>query len=267
MIRQRKVNRLNTDRVEKRRSILRLLAGTLTVLVLSAGSVWGVAEFRASNALPLRSVQLKGEFIHVTEQEIREVIAGSELTGFFNSDLEGLTSRLRKMPWVEQVAVRRVWPDALHITVIEQQAVAYWNDEALLNDAGQVFSPDKASYPYGLPAFTGPQGTEIQVLQNYRSMRTVLQTQGRDIDELALDARRAWKVRLDNGITLALGHSDIQQRLHRFTRAYTDLLNEKQEAISTVDLRYTNGFAVRWQAPEKNAANAEMGMKSHVQKI
>jgi cell division protein FtsQ len=162
--------------------------------------------------------------------------------------------------------VRRVWPDALHITVIEQQAVAYLNDNALLNRAGQSFSPVKESYPHGLPQFNGPQGTEMQMLERYLSMRAVLQAQGRDIDELTLDARRAWQLKLDNGITLALGRSDSQQRLQRFTRAYESLLNEKQETISTVDLRYTNGFAVRWHASEENAAQADMGMKSHVQK-
>lgn len=267
MIRQRKVNRLNAERAEKYRAIRRLLAGTFAVLVLAAGAVWGVAELRDPNTLPLRSVHLKGEFIHVTEQELREVVASSGLTGFFSSDLASLTSRLRTMPWVEQVAVRRVWPDILHITVIEQQAVAYWNDTALLNSSGQAFSPARESYPHGLPQFNGPRGTETQILNNYLSMRTILQAQGRDIDELTLDARRAWKLKLDNGISLALGRSDSQQRLRRFTRAYADLLNEKQGTISTVDLRYTNGFAVRWQAAEENTAKAEMGMKSHVQKI
>jgi cell division protein FtsQ len=266
MIRQRKVNRLNADRVEKRRTILRLLAGTFVVLVLAASAVWGVAELRDSNTLPLRSVHLKGEFIHVTEQELREVVASSKLAGFFSSDLEGLTSRLRNMPWVELVAVRRVWPDTLHITVIEQQAVAYWNDNALLNSAGQTFSPARETYPHGLPQFNGPQGTEMQILERYMSMREILQAQGRDIDELILDARRAWQLKLDNGISLALGRTDGQQRLQRFTRAYANLLNEKQEIISTVDLRYTNGFAVRWQASEENASQADMGMKSHVQK-
>jgi cell division protein FtsQ len=266
MIRQRKVNRLNADRVAKHRAIRRLLAGTFGVLVLAASVVWGVAELHDSNTLPLRSVHLKGEFIHVTEKELREIVASSDLAGFFSSDLEGLASRLRNMPWVEAVAVRRVWPDALHITVIEQQAVAYWNDNALLNGAGQTFSPVKDSYPHGLTQFNGPEGTEMQMLERYLSMRAILQAQGRDIDELILDARRAWQLKLDNGISLALGRSDGQQRLQRFTRAYANFLNNKQETISTVDLRYTNGFAVRWQTPEENAAQADMGMKSHVQK-
>jgi cell division protein FtsQ len=266
MIRQRRVNRLNTDPMEKRRGTLKLLAGTFGVLLLATGVIWGVAELRDPQTLPLHSVHLKGEFIHVTERELHEIVASSELAGFFSSDLESMTNRLRNMPWVELVAVRRVWPDALHITVLEQQAVAYWNDDALLNGSGQTFSPARESYPHGLPRFNGPQGTEMQMLNHYLAMRAILQAKGRDIDELTLDARRAWRLKLDNGITLALGRTDSQQRLQRFTRAYASLLNEKQETIRAVDLRYTNGFAVRWQAPEENAAQADMGLKSHVQK-
>ena len=263
MIHQRKkVNRLNAERAEKRRSILQLLAGTFVVLLLAGGIVLGVAELRDPETLPLRSVQLKGEFIHVTENDLQDVIASSELAGFFSSDLEGLTNRLRDMPWVELVAVRRVWPDALHITVIEQQAVAYWNDNALLNSAGYTFKPVKESFPHGLPQFNGPKGTEMQMLERYFSMREILQTQASDIDVLT----RTWQLTLDNGISLALGRDDGQQRLQRFTRSYARLLNEKQEKITTVDLRYTNGFAVRWQVPEKTSATAIMGMKNHVQK-
>jgi len=266
MIRQRKkVNRLNAERAEKRRSILQLLAGTFVVLLLAGGVVLGVAELRNPETLPLHSVHLKGEFIHVTESDLQGVIASSKLAGFFSSDLESLTNRLRDMPWVDIVAVRRVWPDALHITVIEQQAVAYWNDNELLNSAGHTFKPDKESFPHGLPQFNGPKGTEMQMLERYFTMREILQTQARDIDVLTLDARRTWQLTLDNGISIALGHDDGQQRLQRFTRSYARLLNEKQEKITTVDLRYTNGFAVRWQVPEKTSATADMGMKNHVQ--
>ncbi|MDT8404324.1 cell division protein FtsQ/DivIB [Sulfuriflexus sp.] len=265
MIRQRRVNQRNSDRVEKRRGVLHLLTGTFGVLVMATGVTWGVMELRDPQTLPLQSVHLKGEFIHITEQELREIIASSDLTGFFSSDLGSLTRRLRNMPWLQQVAVRRVWPDALHITVIEQQAVAYWNDSSLLNTEGQVFSPARESYPYGLPQLNGPAGTQRQVLEGYVSMRAIVQAEERDIDELSLDARRAWQLKLDNGITLALGRTDRQQRLRRFTRAYAGLLDEKQGTISSVDLRYTNGFAVRWQVSEKNAAQADMGLKSHVQ--
>ncbi|WP_126453520.1 cell division protein FtsQ/DivIB [Sulfuriflexus mobilis] len=267
MMRKRKINRLNTDRVETRRIILRLLAGTFGVLAVAAVAIWGGATLRDPATLPLRSVHLKGEFIQVSEQALREVVVSSGLAGFFSSDLETLTRRLREMPWVESVAVRRVWPDVLHITVIEQQAVAYWNDKALLNETGQVFRPDKASFPQGLPQFNGPVGTEMQILEAYGDMRAILRTAGRDIDVLGLDARRAWQLQLDNGIQLALGRQDSRQRLQRFTRAYAYLFNEQQEIISTVDLRYTNGFAVRWQQLEdKNAAEAGVGMKNHVQK-
>ena len=262
---RKKTNRLNKARVEKRRSILQLLVGTFSVLILGMGAVLSVAELRNPDTLPLRSVQLKGEFIHVTEQDIRKILAESELGGFFSSDLDGLTNSLRNMPWVEQVAVRRIWPDVLHITVIEQQAVAYWNDTALVNAAGHNFKPLKESYPHGLPQFNAPLGTELKMLDNYFSMRKVLQAQGQDIDVLTLDARRAWTLTLDNGISLALGRSHSQQRLQRFSHAYAQLLNEKQEKINTVDLRYTNGFAVRWQVTEEKSATADVGMKNHVQ--
>ena len=61
-----------------------------------------------------------------------------------------------------------------------------------------------------------------------------------------MNERRAWSLRLANGLQLGLGRNDIHLRLLRFVRVYAEVLKPRLEAIDSVDLRYTNGFAVRW---------------------
>ena len=78
-------------------------------------------------------------------------------------------------------------------------------------------------------------------------MRAMLSPLGLRVTELNLDQRRAWSMVLDNGLHLRLGRNDRQQRLERFARIYTGVLQSRLEAIESVDLRYTNGFAFRWR--------------------
>lgn len=49
-----------------------------------------------------------------------------------------------------------------------------------------------------------------------------------------------------NGLQLGLGRKETHLRLMRFVRVYAEVLKPRIEAIDSVDLRYTNGFAVRW---------------------
>jgi cell division protein FtsQ len=54
-------------------------------------------------------------------------------------------------------------------------------------------------------------------------------------------------MRLDNGLQLGLGRQHTARRLLRFVRVYPRALEPRLEAIDSIDLRYTNGLAVRWR--------------------
>ena len=63
--------------------------------------------------------------------------------------------------------------------------------------------------------------------------------------DLGVTPRRAWQLRADNGLTIELGREDIEPRLERFVGAYQRTIGGLQRRIDHVDLRYSNGFAVR----------------------
>jgi len=53
---------------------------------------------------------------------------------------------------------------------------------------------------------------------------------------------------LASGTELRLGAGDPESRLRRFARVATRLVDGQTRAIERVDLRYSDGFAVRWGA-------------------
>ena len=65
-----------------------------------------------------------------------------------------------------------------------------------------------------------------------------------NIAELRLNARGAWQVVLDSGLTLHLGRGDVAARLARFAVAWPQLAARQTEPRH-VDLRHANGFALR----------------------
>ena len=61
--------------------------------------------------------------------------------------------------------------------------------------------------------------------------------------QISLSPRRAWQLRLNNGMVLELGREQAQERLARFVAIYPTSLASLGRTINYVDLRYKNGFA------------------------
>jgi len=263
----RKNNRFNSDRVLQHKQSKALLLSTFGVLFALALVSWSVAELYDPETLPVKKVQVNGEFVQVSDKQLQTVVMANELGGFFSTNVDAITDTVLAMPWVERVATRRVWPDELHITVFEQQAVAVWNKTALLSKEGELFFPNKGSFPQGLPKLMGPEGMAKQVLSQYQTMQSQLKIAELSILQVELDARRAWTLLLTNNIRLILGRNNSEQKISRFVSVYPKLIAGQQEKIEQIDLRYTNGIAVHWQQAEnKNTAELPVGMRRYVQK-
>ena len=118
--------------------------------------------------------------------------------------------------------MRRHWPDALEVTLEEHKPLARWGDAALLNSYGEVFQAATAQL---LPLLSGPAGSEKEVAQRYadfsRIAAAAASASGRSRPERA-PLRGA--IRLDNGMSIALGREQWMTRLVSFVALYPSTL-------------------------------------------
>ncbi len=232
------------------------LRPAFVVLVVS-GSVAGLALMlewmKDPSAWPVKTVQIEGELHYLDIDALQSFLEPMTKQGFFTVQVGEIQSQLQAQPWVEQVSVRRVWPDRVQVRIREQQAVVRWGDAGFLNPRGEYFSPHNSIDIAGLPQLAGPDGYEQRVLSMFAQMRKSLRPLQLAIVKLQLDARRAWHVQLDNGLKMELGRRDPLQRVARFVHAYPAIMAAGSGRVVSVDLRYSNGVAVRWQSMNKQA--------------
>ncbi len=192
--------------------------------------------------LPLQYVRLEAVPQRVVPEEVlrvaREEIDGNLLT----ANIDHLRQVLEQLPWVRQVGIRRQFPDGLVVHVEEHEAVARWNNNALVNRQGEVFVADSE---LNLPDFIGPTGTSAEVLAAHTRFSQQIAGLGLQVKQLALTPRHAWQMKLDNDVVLELGREDVEQRLARFVTTYPYSLANIQGGLKYVDLRYRNGFAIK----------------------
>jgi len=241
-----------------------LLPGLVFTLLVFGLLGFGAVKIMDPATLPVRHVSVSGDFVNLSpfslEQRVGDVVRG----GFFNVNVETIQRTLLDEPWVRQVSVKRIWPDRITVTIREQTAVAKWGEDGLLNPDAEIFYPEQATFPDGLPLLSGPQNTNHLVMESFLDIQTIL-PEGLLLEELTLSERRSWELKLQNGPVIRLGKTGIINRIERFIDFFPVHDLSTTEKIRYIDMRYTNGFAIRWNPDIK--PDKQVGQESYGKKI
>ena len=216
-------------------------------VVLTAFLVWTGFYLLNPATLPIKQVRIEGEFRNLSTTALEDQARPKVTGGFFNIDVSAVRNALLTEPWVRDVSVHRVWPDSLQVFVTEQVAVARWKDTGLLNRSSQLFMPDQASFPEGLPVLDGPEGSQVMMMDKFIYLQKQLEPLAIQVSTLRLDDRRAWMFESADGLLVVIGRKDFDERVSRFVELIPGNLGEKLRETEMIDMRYPNGFSVRWK--------------------
>lgn len=207
--------------------------------------------------VPIRYVRLEGQLQHLRPDELEKVLKPLLEDGYWGLDLYRLVAAVKQLPWVDEVRIERLWPDAIRVWVREQVPHLRWGKTDLLNPRGEKFAPGAIGDYADLPRLDGPAGHEKQLFDAYREMAEVLKALQLKILSLEVDARRSWQLTLTsrNGsqtasdMVVVLGRKQPQSVFARVARFLARLTSDQRQRIQRLDARYEHGFAVRWHEP------------------
>lgn len=189
---------------------------------------------------------------HVNALTVRSVALPNIKGNFFTVDLNEVRSAFETVPWVREASVRREWPDKLVVSLEEYQPLGVWGNEGqLLSTKGDLFTVNmaEAEEDYELLKFSGPEGSEKEVLARYKEFRKRFAELHLVPKEVRLSDRYAWSVRLDNGMRVEFGRekdrNTIAELMNRFCEAYLQLAERADNSIENIDMRYPNGMALK----------------------
>lgn len=186
---------------------------------------------------PLQQADQKAIF-----EAVKPYLTGS----YFSININRATEAASNIAWVASAKVERHFPNQVKILIHEHQAQAYWvrsNYRAgIVSEKGAVF---QAALEQKLPEFDGEADVLPAMLQQYKALNQRLKPLRLQVQRLQYSPRAAWTARLNNGIEIRLGKTDIAGRLQRLIQAWPKLVEQEQN-IDYIDLRYSNGYAVRY---------------------
>ena len=222
----------------------------LFICLLAAGGViWVYMGMITQQQWPIRWLEIDGAFERVSAEQLRASLAPVAVGSFFTVDLEAVKAAAYRQAWVADVTLRKTWPDTVMVRVREYTPAAHWINAQLISVSGESFRVPGADEIQGLPWLSGPDGQLDVVFETWQQFNSELIPAGLEIEVIRLDRRGAWFLVLTIGTEVHIGRENTLSRLQRLVKSWPKLLYGKDLAPMGVDLRYSNGFAVRWPKP------------------
>ena len=225
----------------------RLLWRGLAFIALIVIVFWVLNVMQNKTLFPIQTIRAQGSFVHVTEEMLQQVIKNADDKGFFTIDVTKIQKQVESLPWVKQASVKRIWPGTLTIAVTERHPVARLEQDGLVDSEGEIFFPEKATYPENLVTFDVANAQVKLCLNYYYDSIAMLNKIGLEVNHVTYTDRHALSFRLNNKFNLILGRENKLYRLNRFARIYRNNLHTDNEKISSIDMGYTNGLSVEWE--------------------
>lgn len=166
---------------------------------------------------------------------------------YFTSDLEQIRDRTLEISWVDHVVISRAWPNAIRIRIIPHHAIARWGTGRLLSDDGDVFTEAVPQQHNNLPLLHGPTSQAQLMMRRYNEINQLFQPLNIHLKELYLTERMTWFMQFDSGLRVIVDQDQTMSKLQRLSRLAAQDLRPVWSQMTTIDLRYRNGFAIQWK--------------------
>ncbi len=232
--------------------VLKGAIGTL-VLVLIVVAIAALAHYLSRPGMfPIKTVQVQGDYQFVTKPAIAQTVTPFVNNGFFHVAVVKAQLALDNLPGVKDSTIRRVWPDTVVVTLVEQKTIGRWPDGRLLTDEGMLFTPVSPGLGNNLPLFTGAAEDSVLMSDTYQKLMPLLQYAPLVVKEISYQHGTGFRLITQDGVTITLGLINIPERLNRLIHAWPQLLASNTKQIPDfIDMQYKNGFAVSWKAKPK----------------
>ncbi|WP_346380087.1 cell division protein FtsQ/DivIB [Acidithiobacillus sp.] len=223
----------------------RMLIGGVGLSALAWGGWIGWNWAREPQLMPISTLTIIGSSARIPLPTVNTILKPYIAQGFLWVNPKQVRNALDALPWVADTEVRRVWPNRLQIDIKPEVPVARWLGGAgqMVNAQGQVFSVPPGQVPDNLANLEGPADSGARLIAQMAKFNQILTPLGVKVLDLQEDQRGGWRCILSNKVRLLLGSENI---LPALTRWVTIVPQVKEYLVpgATMDLRYTNGFAV-----------------------
>lgn len=253
----------------------RYAATIMSAVLLGSGTVYGayvgghadaiVQGFTARTGFAVDQIKVVGNR-DTSEIDILDKLELNGWTSLIGFDVDAARDRIASLPWVEEVAVRKVYPHTIEVHVEERQAFALWQSGgklSVIERSGRVIAPYSGGKQALLPLFVSADVPEngpemLAKIEEFPALAARVKGYVRIAD-------RRWDLRLQNGVTVRLPEVGEDQAIATLARLdHEDGLLSRD--IVAVDMRFPDRLVVQLTPEAESARQAALLDKAKISK-
>lgn len=201
-----------------------------------------------SEILPIEKIAIVGKVEHIDQKQLTNILQMNDFSGMLFVDLYQLRKKVIRSPWVEDVQIRKVWPDTLSFIIKEHQPIAYINRYYLTTEGGLIkqgnYQSEQEIVRVTLASLKKYASQDLlDLVAKVNSIQSLLTGLKFRIENLVITESDSWSFELEDSFKIKVGRKHQQQRIESFVQVYAAIENKQQ--LESVDLRYSNGLAVK----------------------
>lgn len=208
------------------------------------GHVQTVAQVTTTVAgFGIENVKVAGNFA-TSEIDILQQLGLDGTTSLVSLSVAEVRDSLSRLPWVQDVDVRKVYPNTIMINLKERQAFAIWqhgSELSLIEKNGSVIAPLRDNKFANLPLFVGLDADK-DAADFYDSISQWPELRSR-VKAYVKVAGRRWDMRLDNGVIVKLPAEDVPRAMDLLSVMQTENALLERDILA-VDFRLSDRTAV-----------------------
>jgi cell division protein FtsQ len=185
----------------------------------------------------------------ITKETLLSLTVMEGMPNLFSVNLEEIVKRLESHPWIEQVRVRKVFPNKILIQIEERKPMAIIQLEELyyIDARGEIFSPvgDKDEYNY--PYLTGLTRTILEkdpieatrlITKALELLRIVDQEKVPPLEDISeVHMEKVFGIHCftkSEGVEVKMGWEDFGEKLKRLSLIWSDL-RKRGLSVTSID--------------------------------
>jgi cell division protein FtsQ len=249
----------------------RFAAGLSSAALIGAAALHGaylgghlpaaVQAVTARTGFAVDSVRVSGNR-ETSEIDILDRLGLDGWTSLVGFDAAAARARIAELPWVEAVAVRKVYPQELEVKVVEREAFAVWQHAAslsIIERSGTPIVGHAGSGRTDLPLVVGAGAAEraagfVEAVARFPDLAARVKGYVRVGD-------RRWNLVLDNGVTVKLPEGGEASALQMLSAM--DLQEGLfRRDVTSVDLRFADRVVLKLSPAAAEARAEELKQKA-----
>ena len=189
---------------------------------------------------PINEVELTSTSSNYDNDKLNDIVVSIHGQDLLSLNLSDIKKNIKSDGWIKDVKIKKSFPDKLEIIIIPQQPYAIYNSKIMMTD-GTIIKA--SSLPPDLPTITD------HTYDSLSSMNTMILT-AKLLQKIDLDIK---KIEIYDSLIKVITYTNIlisdrdnyEKNLKRLVLRFQDLKKLFKKDIKSIDMRYSNGFAIK----------------------